>query len=88
MGIGRIKKADLVARDWVHQRRQEGTFRVGESKSQVLDVMSDPRQGLNPRGLGEGVGRKSQVGSKEEALGNEVAAGRVGESERAYILLG
>lgn len=48
MGVGRIEKADLVARDWVYQRGQEGTFRVGKSKSQVLDVVSDPRQGLNP----------------------------------------
>lgn len=53
MSVGHIEKADLVARNWVHQGGQEGSFRVSKSKSQVLDVVCYPRQGLNPRGFGE-----------------------------------
>lgn len=88
MGVGRVEKADFMARNWVYQMGQEGTFRVCKSKNQVLDVLSDPRQGLTSRCLGKRGGRKRQVGLKEDALGDKIAAGRVRKPERAYVLFG
>lgn len=59
--VRRVEETYLGAGGWVDQGREEGGCRVGEGERQVLDLVAYPRQGLDPRALGEGIGRKGDV---------------------------
>lgn len=80
-----VQKGNLLARLRMDQRRKKRGIRVSQVKGQVLDVMPNPTQCGNARGSGESAGREGDVDAGEEALGDQVAAGRRGLADSADI---
>ena len=85
--VGGVEEAYLAPGLRMDERREKGGIRVGEVECKVFDVMANSGEGLYPAGFGEGVCCERQVCADEEPLGDKVAAGRVGKSDGAYVLL-
>lgn len=73
--VRRVQKRNLMAGERVDQRREEGGFGVREVKGEMLDVVTDAREGGDPGWLGEGARREGDMDARKEALGEEVAKG-------------
>jgi hypothetical protein len=58
---------------------------VSKAKGQVLNVMSNSTQCGNSRGSRESVGSEGDMDASEEALGDEIAAGRGGFADSADV---
>ena len=72
-GVRCVEERDLIACERVDERREEGRLSVWEVEGEVLDVLADASQGIDPRLLCEGVCVEGDVDAGEECLCEDVA---------------
>lgn len=53
INVKRVKKTNFITRNWVYQIGQKGIFKMCKNKNQMLNILSDPRQGLISRYFGK-----------------------------------